>query len=145
VYHFSLQCTTFHCIVYHFSLHSVPLINMHPLSLSSSCLSLVYLICRARRIWASCSGKKCCLGLARTVYIHCMWGHIWLISCRNYRTCTVYIYIYIYIYIWFWSTLCICTDYSCLIAVVSDSCVCTLFIHSDACQNKVSTTPSVFH
>jgi len=37
------------------------------------------------------------LGLARTVYKHCIWPYIWRFSCQKYRIYTVYI--------WFWPTI----------------------------------------
>ena len=41
-----------------------------------------------------------CLGLARTIYKHCMWPYFGWFSCQKYHIYTVYI--------WFWPTLRIC-------------------------------------
>jgi hypothetical protein len=40
------------------------------------------------------------VGLARTVYIHCIWPFSWWFPCQQYRIYTVYI--------WFWPTLIVC-------------------------------------
>jgi hypothetical protein len=41
------------------------------------------------------------IGLAKTIYIHCIWLYIWWFPCQEYRIYTVYI--------WFWPTLYIYT------------------------------------
>ena len=40
-----------------------------------------------------CNNCNHCIGLARTVYLHCIWPYVWWSPCKKYRMHTVYNYL----------------------------------------------------